>query len=804
MPSPKHHVSRCCAHCSEPIANGGLVSGDRSEHAFCCAGCQSVYELLQAHNMCEYYAITEHAGNTVSENHECYSEYEALHDADVLGRFTEWTNGSVIRLRFLIPTIHCASCVWLLDRLHRFDDGIRASAVDFVAKTITVDYNKSETSAAAVASVLHRLGYPPLIQVEHSVNAESTLKAGAVRSLYMRLGVAGFAFVNVMMFSLAAYLAGGTSHLLPELHLLFSVASVVLSVLVLAYSAQPWLSSAYRGLRTVFTRGGGLRAWTLDIPVALGMMAIFIRSILDIVFGRGDGYLDSFTGLVFFLLVGRLVLQKTYAGISFNRTYRSFFPLSTRKEEKGEHVIVPIEKIKVADILCLRNAEVVPTDCLLLDSVAYVDYAFVTGESRPIECLQGQMIYTGGRIIGKAIRVSACKDVDHAYLSSLWERSGNHTARSVFDTISNKFALYFTLGTMTIAVGSLLAWLPDYSSALDVFTAVLIIACPCALTIAAPIAFGSAMGLLGTKGIRLKSTQTLSELLDIHTIVFDKTGTLTSAHGVIDMSGVSATADEWEYVRALAAHSTHPVSRLIVADAPVNPTLQAEVVEEFPGLGIRGIVNGIPVLIGRAHFVGLPASTSGTHIMIDGVYAGTVVQKPILRKTGTAIFRRATPVLLSGDTAQDAPLFASTFGTNMWFEQQPTDKVEKINEFQQSGKRVLMIGDGLNDAAALAVADVSIAVTDGASTIAPASDVVMDARNIVNLASVLDYASAIRRVIWVSFVFSMLYNVVGLALAMSGRLTPVLTAILMPLSSLIVIGISVAGAHYYIRRQPWV
>lgn len=802
MLAKTNHSGVACAHCGEPVPSIALQGND-NEPMFCCAGCRSVYELLQSHQMCDYYTLSDRAGVSQQALRNTETEYIVLDKPEVAQKFTEWKIGGTARMRFQIPTMHCSSCVWLLDQLHRFDPGIRSSSVDFVAKAVAVEFDIEQIPASQVAWLLHRLGYEPLLRVEGGEGVRESAHAETSRQLYTRLGIAGFAFANVMVFSVSAYYAGGMTELPVELQQLFPILSIVLSIPVLLYSAQPWFASAWSGLRAVIRDKAGWRAWTLDIPVALGMLALFVRSVIDLVTGTGDGFLDSFTGLVFFLLAGRIILHKTYAGISFDRTYRSFFPLSARKEGKGTTEVVAIEKIVVGDTLVLRNAEVVPTDCVLLDPVAYVDYAFVTGESVPVECVQGQIVYAGGRIVGKTARLSATKDVSHAYLSSLWERSSPKQERTRYERISDRFGFVFTIGTMAIATIAFVAWLPDVTAALTVVTAVLIIACPCALTIAAPVALGAAMTALGKRGIYLRAPRTIVDLLDIDVVAFDKTGTLTSHNSQLDTSALQATSEEWCLVQALATQSTHPVSQSIVGNSDVGKH-SLDAIEEFPGKGIRGIVDGIPVLIGTASFVNAPLINSeGTHVAVDGRYLGVLHTLPTIHDQHRLQQLPQLRLLISGDSPRDEAHFKALFADKMLFNQTPIDKVNTVERLKEAGKRVLMVGDGLNDASALRAADVSVSVTSSTSTLAPASDVVMRAESIGNVASLLSYASRIRSVIWYSFVFSMLYNVVGLGLAVSGQLTPVITAIIMPLSSLIVIGISVWGARYFVRREQW-
>jgi Cu+-exporting ATPase len=730
--------------------------------------------------------------------------YNVLDEPGVQQRFTEYASERTVMLRFEVPGMHCASCVWLLDQLHRFDAGVLRSDVDFMRKTVRVEIDRERTTASAVAKLLSSLGYEPLINTEGNELGLDVQRRSVIRGFYMRIGIAGFAAGNVMMISIARYLAG-FGGLTATLETLFSVLSIGLSIPVLVYSASPWYRSAIGALRH--------KRMNLDVPVALGISVLFIRSVFDIVSGTGEGFLDSFAGLVVFLLVGRLFQQKAFDAVSFDRTYRSFFPLSVRVERKGQAEIVPIDQVKIGDVMLIRNGEVVPCDSVLISPVSYFDYAFVTGESLPVENTEGQIVHAGGKVVGSAARLTATKNVSQSYLASLWERAGGRRARRAYLDLSDRFGARFTYGAIAIALAGFVFWLPDLPMAVNVLTAVLIIACPCALTIAAPVTLGTAMARLGMRGIYVKEPGTLLELTDPDVVIFDKTGTLTEPEHRLTVDPRTSAHPLWPKVQALASQSTHPISRSIASDVVAS---DMEHVTEVPGKGIVGTVDGYHVVIGSIDLVREYAhngdvasdSTAAAYALVDGEVIGILRVEPRLRKgiadVITALRRSVSLRLVTGDTDRDRPLFERLFRRDeMVFNQGPDDKVDALNNARSGKGRVVMIGDGLNDAAAMSAADASIAITDGTSTLVPACDVVMSAKEVENLPKLFWYAKTMTKVIRANLIFTVFYNVLGLSLALSGILTPVLTAILMPVSSLIVIGMSVGGAHWYARRMVW-
>lgn len=770
---------------------------------FCCTGCRSVYEILQNHDLCGYYQVEQRPGLSQAEASRDTNRFEILNQSQVRSRFIEWADGSTIRLRFEVPSMHCASCIWLLDKLHRFNEGILRSEVDFMRKTVRVDINTTRILPSEVGDLLSSLGYEPLLTTEGSEIAADEERRKQRRSLYLRLGVAGFAAGNVMMISAAQYLAADTG-VDPTLKLVFDILGIGLSLPVLFFSASPWFKSALGAIKQ--------RTINLDVPVAIGISALFIRSVVDIAMGTGEGFLDSFAGLVFFLLIGRLFQQRAFDAVSFDRTYRSFFPLSVRREKKGIEEVVAISEIAEGDVLSIKNGEVVPCDSVLLSNAAYVDYAFVTGEAVPVECTQGALIHAGGRIVGTAGRLTAIKPTSQSYLTGLWERSGVKKSRNTYLDMSDTFGKWFTIGAVGLAISGFLFWLPDWQMGLSVFTAVLIIACPCALTMAAPVTLGTAVGRLSRRGIFAKASTTITELDNIDDIVFDKTGTLTTPRHSTRLNPIHDSNNAAEFVAALASNSSHPVSASIRDEAG---GLTASEVREYVGRGIEGIVNNKHVAIGSAAFIESHIGsdieeqpTASAYAAIDGTYVGALLTSPTLREGIDGILNglstRYQTWLLSGDNKRDMPLFAPLFKSDrLIFEASPEAKVDVLTRIGDTGKRVAMVGDGLNDAGAMNAANIAIGVSDGASTLVPACDVVMPASELKNLGSVLAYAHTMTLVIKTSLIFTVFYNMVGLSLALMGILTPVATAILMPVSSLAVIGISVAGARWFARDAAW-
>lgn len=763
--------------------------------SFCCRGCASVFRLLAETGLGGFYACDIAPG--VSQRHMASrgtARFAALDDPAVRARLLEFDDGAMAAVTFHVPDIHCASCLWLIERLWRLDTGIVRTDADLVRRTVHVWFRPERISLRGVAERLAAIGYEPVITDE----ARSLGMPPARRRLVLKLAVAGFAFGNIMLFSIPRYangvpLEGGFQRL-------FDLLNIALAIPVLLFSASEFFSSSWRALRA-----GRI---TLDVPVALGLAVMFGRSVADITAGRGEGFMDSFTGLVFFLLIGRLLQHKAFDRIAFDRSFRSFLPLSVLVETGEGLTPTPLSNVRQGDRIVVRPHEIVPADAVCLEQEGAVDYAFVTGESEPVAVRKGDIVRAGGRAARRSLRLSVMHGVSQSRLADLWNNPAfAKEKRRWLSGVTDTFGAVFTASAVAIATIGAIAWWPDARMSMQVATAVLIIACPCAITLAAPITLGTAMELLGRRGLFLKHGSVALDLGRADTVAFDKTGTLTTAAGGFTAEADGLTEDEWRLARRLAAESVHPVSRAIAA-VPASGAVGDCV--EIAGAGLRGTVDGRLVVIGSPRFVeaeiGMPSADArgGTAVAIDGRLRGWVRLRTPERQGIEHAVRDLAGThdvwLISGDRRDQAPRWRSLFRERMWFRLSPEEKLAHVVSRQSAGARVLMVGDGLNDAAALAAADVGIAVSDETACVVPACDAVIRGDRLIELPAFIRFARRARQVVIACFVVSMVYNAAGMWLALSGLLTPLATAILMPVSSLTILALGAGGMRWYARE----
>lgn len=793
-----------CDHC-------GLECRDTDIHVdgkhFCCQGCKMVYELLNEHDLCTYYNLESHPGNTIDENPED-GRFEYLDHPDIINKLLEFDDGKMGKVTFFVPQIHCKSCIWLLENMQRLSDAIMESRVDFLRREVSITYQSDSFSLRKLVELLTSIGYEPQINLDQ---VDKKHRDHSNRDLYLKLGVAGFAFGNIMLFSLPAYFTG--FNLSKNFTYVFNALNVLLALPVLFYSSTEYLKSAWIILKQ--------KRINMDVPVSIGIIALFARSLYEILSGAGPGYMDSFSGLVFFLLIGKVFQRKTYDTISFDRDYKSYFPVSVRLKNGHSFRSVPVSSLNIGDAIQVRNKELVPSDSVLDSDSCLVDFSFVTGESTPIEKSKGDLIFAGGRIIGKAAEMFVSKEVSQSYLTRLWNNDifQKENEKKNIITITDQASVYFTLAVILIAsLSGLYWWRYSPHLAVNAFTSVLIIACPCALALAAPFTLGSAMNIFGRSGLFLKNTTVIERLSGIKSIIFDKTGTLTrSDKKNIEWTGSELTQKEKDLIYASVAHSTHPLSRQIHDYTYSENKITLVDYDEIEGNGIRALSENDTILIGsyqwmKEHHVCLndlskiPSATT-VYIAINGILRGyfelTNSYREGLADLMKKLSRKITLRLLSGDNDHEKEHLLLFFGhpDQLKFKQSPEDKLTFIRNRQVQGEPVMMIGDGLNDAGALRQSDVGIAITDNIGAFSPACDAVLEGSQLTRLDTFLRFSRASMIIIFISYGISLAYNLIGLGFAVQGILSPLISAILMPISSISVIIFTTSSTYLVARKM---
>ncbi len=790
---PAELTSVTCYHCGDPCVD---EQRKHDGHDFCCQGCEVVYDLLNESGMCEYYALDRSPG--VKQRSTLDEPRTELFDLDEVRKdLVEFSEDGITRVRFHVPQMHCSSCIWLLENLDRIDRAIIRSRVSFTDKELVVNFREEQLGLGALVKLLRRIGYGPQLT---GPSAGRKVKAPVPHMVYVRLGVAGFIFGNTMLFSFPEYLGAAGNE--AGLRTGFQWLTVLFSFPVVFFLSTDFFRSAWAGLRS--------RTVNIDQPIALGIVALWSRSLWDVITGIGPGYFDSLAGLLFFLLIGRWYQAYTYRALRFDRALEDFLPLVVLRRTASGEEPVKVADLRPGDRIVVRDQELVPVDAILKDGDGHIDNSFITGEPMPVRRNVGDVIRAGGRQRGAAIELEVTRTFADSRLKQLWSEQANTHARPLMPKMIDGVARRFTMAVLLISAGAALYWLGhDPKQVWPVVTAVLIVACPCALALSMPFAYGHTIRLLGKRGLFLRDAEVVERLAHIDTVVFDKTGTLTAREAYeVRWQGRPLGDAEQLWVRSLARNSTHPLSAVLVQELK-GPTLSATQVEEEAGAGVAGMISGHAVRIGSSAFCGAgeqhrAAGEAHVHITIDGLHRGWFA---IYKRTRNGILHavalleeRMRLALLTGDATVDHAFQQAFKSGQLRTRCSPADKSGYVREQQDLGHRVLMVGDGLNDAVALGQSDVSITVTETSAALTPASDAILEADALKDLPRFMLMARRARRIVIGSLFISLCYNVVGVSFAVSGHLTPLVAAVLMPLSSVTVVGFVTVAVWVADRR----
>ena len=788
-----------CIHCGDDCGKHPVIWDGKP---FCCSGCSTVFQLLNENELCSYYNIESTPGIKIEEG-KFKEKFAFLDDEEISSKLYEFSEDSIRKVSLYIPGIHCSSCIWLLENLSVLNKAVLKSTVNFVKKEVAVTFDSDELSLRQLAELLASIHYIPEITLD---NLQEKKNQDANKKLLYKIGVAGFSFGNIMLLSLPEYVPG-SEYLESHFKSFFGMMNFLLVLPVLLYSGNDYIISAYKGLKHKFIN--------IDVPISLGIITLFVQSSFEIFTSTGSGYMDSLTGLIFFLLIGKWYQSKSYQALSFERDYRSYFPVAVSKIVDDKEESTQINKLKKGDIILIRNQELIPADAILTKGEALIDYSFVTGESRSVLKSIGDHLFAGGKQVGGAIEMCIEKEVVQSRLTQLWNQSEDKDIYfSKLNSLIDQISKYFTL--IVIAIGALAGfyWLMnDTSKAVFAFTSVLIVACPCALALSSPFALGNTMRMLGRLGIYLKGADIVEALSGIDTIVFDKTGTITQADAVsVKYDGDDLSEEDFDAVKSLARHSSHVLSTILYDHLGNYSAKKVDDFKEMVSLGLTGKIEGRDVKIGSASFVldskaeNLSGSTE-VYISIDGNVKGRFIMSNQYRagldELITSLSSTYDLHVLSGDNDAEKSILAEIFPKNssLLFNQSPKEKLEYIQSLKESGKKILMIGDGLNDAGALKVSDVGISIADDIYHFSPACDAILEASKFQDLKRFLSISKKGMWVVKLSFLLSFAYNLFGLYFAVQGILSPIVAALLMPISSISVVAFASFTTSYFARNK---
>jgi len=794
-------LDETCFHCGEPVPPGtdlAVEIGGRSR-PMCCAGCRAVATLIHSSGLDRYYDFRD-----------ALPERPDAAEADP-GRYAAWDRDAVLdfhagpdggngqrRLVLVLENVHCAACAWLVHRYLGQFAGVSETLLDVSDGRLRLKFSPVHTPLSTLAAALERIGYPPHLDTPDS---GSDRDRNERRRMLRYLVVAGLGMMQVMSYALAKYIAGGSSDVAggmdPETEHFFSLISMLVALPVALYAGQPFYRSAANHLRQ--------RHLGLDVPVAAAILLALFSSVLITLFGQGEVYFDSVVMFVFFLLLGRfaVMLARQQSGAVHSALARALPSQARRLTATGSEAVGLVE-LQPGDRVIVADGDVVPADGVVTGGDGSVDESLLSGESEPRRRAPGDAVLAGSLVTGGSLQLRIEKLGSGTVLSGIVELlSEARRRRPRLARLADTAAAWFiALILISTAVAAIYWWQTDPARVIPVVLAMLVVACPCALALGTPTALVSATRGLALEGVLTANPDALEALPRITHVVLDKTGTLTEPGArLVDVRPGSGLAREeiLQLAGALERVSNHPIAR---AFAPFDRGRVVEQAEHETGAGVAGLVDGRRYWLGRADWVSDQAGGRWTEpgegiwlaLLAEGADAPAWLRVDARLRSGaqalvvSLVDSGIRVVLASGDREANVAALAQALGIAQFHAaMRPEDKLAMVERLQRDGAKVLMVGDGINDAPVLAGADISIALAEGAAIASTQADLVATGRGLQPLAALFDHAPRVRTIVRQNLIWALTYNVGALPLAAAGLVPPWAAAIGMSASSIAVV-----------------
>jgi len=806
-----------CFHCGLPASGSTACHGDVAgeQQLFCCSGCLSVCQVIHEAGLDGFYERLKKREISIAPPPDAPADIDQYDLQEVQQEFTETLANGSRQARLMVEGIHCAACVWLIEKALSGMDGIIKAEVNLVHHRLLLQWQPDQISLPAVMTRLAALGYAAIpFNLE---NVEGTLYKQN-RQLLFRLGFAAFGAMNIMWISIALY-AGAFSGIGAEYRQFFYWVSCAIATPVLLYSGGPILVSAWRGLRQANL--------SMDLPISIGALATFTYSLWQTVQGGKHVYFDTVVAFLFVILIGRYLeaLARRNASSATLRLLELQPRMATRLTGNGKEERVAVRKLIPGDQLRIKPGDKVPADGIVVEGRTHIDESMLTGESQPVHKQPGSRI-AGGTVNGENPLVMQVQKTGSstvlARIIHLVESAQGSKAR--IQQLADRIAPWFVATTLLLASLTFLYWWTQagFDTALLAATAVLIITCPCALGLATPMAIAVSTGFAAKNGVLVRNGEALERLSEITHVVLDKTGTLTTGHmRVTDILPADTNHDKSRLLQlasALERHYSHPLAAAICASVEAKglpfPACREQQLQ--PGMGIGGNVDGQEVWVGNQrlmHANSIAISDSITEscsniesemavpvlIAANGILLGLLRIEDQLRDSAFELIASLGQggigiTLLTGDSKSAADhlqqqlLAHTTSPIQIIADVLPEDKANHIAVLQEQGEHVLMVGDGINDAPALAQADISIAMGSGTDVSMECSDIVLMGSDLKRIPWAIQLGRRTLKTIRQNLSLSLAYNIVLVPVAMAAWVTPVFAALAMPVSSLLVIG----------------
>lgn len=799
-----------CFHCGLPVPAGAsydvLVEGRLQP--MCCQGCKAVASAIIEGGMGEFYKYRTRRSATARELVPEFLRQTKVYDNEKLQksfvRSIQEDGRSIREADLILEGIVCAACIWLNERHIAALPGVRAVLVNYTTHRAHVQWDNEQIQLSDILQAISAIGY---LAHPYDPGRQQQLLEQERRNQLKRLGLAGVLGMQVMMIAVALYF-GAFSGIEEDFKRFFYWISLGLTLPVLLYSASPFYKAAVRDIKQ--------RQAGMDVPVALGISIAFTGSVYATFTGYGEVYYDSVVMFVFLLLTGRyfeLVARKKAAD-SAEHLVHATPAMATRITAQGKEEVIPAVELACGDCVRVRPGETLPADGVIIAGESSIDESLLTGESMPVRHSIGQQVVGGSVNIESPLDVRVEKTGQDTVLSGilrLLDRAQSEKPR--ITQLADRTAGWFVLAVLVLAVCVAAYWWQQPAAHwLPITVAVLVVTCPCALSLATPTAITAATGMLTQRGLLATRGHALETLAKATHFVFDKTGTLTRGKPeVLEVHVVTGGSQQQllSIAAAIEMHSEHPIAAAICVYAAGRSTLRAEDVSNKPGNGLQAVVEGQRYWIGKPEYVATEAGATIDASVLENLrnsgnsVVGLACKTELLgwfvigdrlrddaRQLITELKQDNRQVmLLTGDHSQVANVLAAQVGIeHVSAGLSPEDKVNKVRELQSEGAIVAMLGDGINDAPVLAIAQVSIAMGGGTQLAAATADMILLSDNLLVLSYATKVARSALRIIRQNITWAIAYNVVALPAAAMGYVAPWVAALGMSLSSLIVVG----------------
>ena len=786
-----------CTHCQLEFDETVMITEEETPDVyFCCNGCQGVYHLLKDDGLDSFY---EKMGNsTIAPPLQIESDSSSFDMESFRQRYIKTTTDGFSSVDLVIEGIHCAACIWLNEKVLADKDGIVDASINFTNNKAKIVWDEDTIALSNIIDIIRSIGYNayPYDRSKEDIKATENK-----RDYFMRMAIAVFASMNVMMIGIAKY-AGFFTGMKAETLQLVHIAEFIFATPVLFYSGWIFFKGAYFGLKNKIVN--------MDLLVSSGATLTYIYSLYVLFGGAGHSYFDSVTMIITFVLVGKYleVIGKKNAVDTMDKI-RSQVPHEATIVEDGVKRVVPLDTIEVGYILEVKTGEKATVDGLLIGSAGTFDESSLSGESLPVEKEAGDTIYSGTINSGQVIRYTATKNYANSTLNSMVTLLEDALAsKPAIEDTTNELSKYFSVTILLLALATFAGWYwvgGDFEKALIVSISVIVIACPCALALATPIASLIGISWAAEKGLLFKEAKFIETFSKADTIVLDKTGTITE--GKLRVKNITGELSK-EYIPmlyALSDSSTHPVSlavkKYLEKEYEDIKIVELENIEQIQGRGLQANYNGKVLLGGNSKLlaeenieVDLESDYTLYHFAVDGKLILTFELEDALKEGAKELIEYLNSisvevVMATGDHEKVASRISKEVGiTNFKSALSPVDKADYIDSLTEQGKKVVMVGDGINDALALSKADVAIAMGNGADVALAVSDVVILNDSLKAIEDSFVISRRTFKFIKQNLALSLIYNVITIPVAMAGYVIPLVAALSMSLSSLMVVG----------------